>query len=172
MKTKIFCMVLALTIAAIGFSSCGKADAPADTTAPIAVEEDGQNPVMNFIGNYQSDRRTMLVEAQGMDEARVSVYWGSDAWTHSEWVMTGKIVEDGDGLVMRYTDGAYATVTADENGNETRSDETTGGSGTVWFKNDGTVVWTDDQDDLIKELVFEWIPVSSEEEPYEDSYTE
>ena len=172
MKAKILCVVLALTLAAVGFSACGKADTTADTTVPIAVEEDGQNPVMNFIGNYQSDRRTMLVEAQGMDEAKVTVHWGSDAWTYAEWVLTGKIEEEGDGLVMRYTDGAYATVTADENGNETRTDEATGLTGTVWFNSDNTITWTDDQDEQLKDLVFEWLPVSSEEEPYEEPVTE
>ena len=131
-------------------------------------DEDGQNPVMNFIGNYQSDRRTMLVEAQGMDEAKVTVHWGSDAWTYAEWVLTGKIEEEGDGLVMRYTDGAYATVTADENGNETRTDETADLTGTVWFNSDNTITWTDDQDEQIKDLVFEWLPVISEEEADEE----
>jgi hypothetical protein len=114
----------------------------------------------------------MLVEAKGMDEAKITVHWGSDAWTHSEWIMTGKIAEDGDGLVMHYADGAYATVTTDEDGNETRTDETTGGSGTVWFKSDGTVVWTDDQSDSIENKVFEWLPVSTEEEPGEEYVTE
>ena len=159
MKTKILCIVLALMIGALGLAACGKADTAPETTAPAAAEEDGQNPVMNFIGNYQSDRRTMLVEAEGMDSARVSVHWGSDAWTSAEWVMTGKIEEEGDGLVMRYTDGAYATVTTDEDGSETRTDETTGGSGTVWFRSDGTVVWTDNQDEQIRDLVFEYVPV-------------
>ncbi len=165
MKARILCIVLALLFAVVGFSACGKPDAAADSTAPIIdTEEDGQNPVMNFIGNYQSDRRTMLVEAKGMDEAKVTVHWGSDAWTYAEWTMTGKVVEEGDGLVMSYADGAYATVTTDEDGNETRADETVGGTGTVWFKADGAVVWTDDQDEGIKDLVFEWIPVVSDED--------
>ena len=174
MKTKIISLFLVLSLVVIGLSACGETAKPADdtTAAPVAAEEDGQNPVMNFIGNYQSDRRTMLVEAQGMDEAKVTVHWGSDAWTYAEWVLTGKIEEEGDGLVMRYTDGAYATVTADENGNETRTDEATGLTGTVWFNSDNTITWTDDQDEQLKDLVFEWLPVSSEEEPYEEPVTE
>ncbi len=165
MKTKLFCILLALVFAVGCFSACGKTEPAADKAASdVGTEEDGQNPVMNFIGNYQSDRRTMLVEAKGMDEAKVTVHWGSDAWTHSEWTMTGKIVEEGDGLVMQYTDGTYATVTTDESGNETRSDETTGGTGTVWFNSDYTITWTDDQDERLKEVVFEWIPVVSEDE--------
>ena len=163
MKTKILCIALVLTIAALGFSACGKA---ATTTEPAAVE-DGQNPVMNFIGNYQSDRRTMLVEAQGMDGAKVTVQWGSDAWTHSEWVMTGKVVEEGDELVMRYEDGACATVTTDEDGNEIRADETAGGTGVIRFKSDYTLVWTDDQDEQIRDLVFEWVPSVPYETPLE-----
>ncbi len=170
MKTKIFCTILALMLAAACFSACGKTETPApETTDPAVIEGaevDGQNPVMNFIGNYQSERRSMLVEAKGMDEAKVTVRWGSDAWTHSEWVMTGKITEEGDGLVMRYTDGTYAAVETDEEGNESRSEETAGLTGTVWFNSDYTITWTDDQNEQIKDLVFEWVPVVSEEEPY------
>ena len=164
---RVLCVISALLLAVTCLSACGKADVPADTTAPAeSVQVDGQNPVMNFIGNYQSDRRTMLVEAQGMDGAKVTVRWGSDVWTYATWVLTGKVVEEGDSLVMRYTDGAYATVTADENGNETRTDETAGLTGTVRFNSDYTITWTDDQDEQIKDLVFEWSPVVSEEEPY------
>ena len=166
MKTKVICMLLVLAIAALCLSACGKTETTADTTMPAAAQEDGQNPVMNFVGNYQSDRRSMLVEAHGMHGAKVTVHRGSDAWTHSEWVMTGEITEEGDDLVMRYTDGAYATVTTDEDGSETRTDETTGGTGTVRFNSDYTVTWTDDGDDRLKDLVFEWVPVYSEEEVY------
>lgn len=164
MKIRIISLSLVLMLAAAGFSACGKTDAPAETTAPVAVaEEDGQNPVMNFVGNYQSDRRTMLIEAQGMDEAKVTVGWGADVQTHAEWVLTGKTVQEGDTLVMRYTDGKYATVTTDENGNETRSDEEAGLTGTVQMNLDGTVIWTDDGDEQIKDLVFEWVPVTPDE---------
>ena len=165
MKTRIICVLLALTLAVIGFSACGKAESPAETAATnAAAQEDGQNPVMNFIGNYQSDRRTMLVEAVGMDEAKVTVHWGSDAWTYSEWVLTGKIAEEDDGLVMTYTDGKYAVVTTDENGAETRSDEKSGLTGNVWFSADNTVIWTDDEDEQIQHVVFEWLPTTEDDE--------
>lgn len=162
---KNLCILLALALAMVVFSACGKTE-----TAPIAgTDEDGQNPVMNFVGNYQSDRRSMLVEAKGMDEAKVTVRWGSSAWEHAEWTMTGKIVEEGDGLIMQYTDGAYATVQTDEDGAETRSDEKDGLTGTVWFNADNTITWTDDQNEQIRDLVFEWVPVVSEEEVYNAS---
>lgn len=162
MKVKILCVLMAALLAVVGLSACGKTEAaPETTTEDVATDGDWQNPVMNFVGNYQSDRRTMLIEAQGQEEAKVTVSWGSDAWTHSEWVMSGKTVQEGDKLVLNYTDGTYATVTTDENGKETRSDETTGGTGTITMQLDGKVIWTDDQDELIKDLVFEWIPVES-----------
>ena len=178
MKAKVLCIILALAAAAACFSACGKAEVPADTTvAPVVEEgevvdedvlggeEDGQNIVMNFVGNYQSDRRTMLVEAVGMnDEARVTVRWGADAWTQAEWVLTGKCVQEGDTVVMKYTDGQYAVVKTDENGSETRSDEKSGLTGTIVMKLDGTVTWTDDQDEEIKDLLFEWVPVAADEE--------
>lgn len=172
MKIRLISILLALTLAVFGMAACGKTEQPADSTtaAPVAeAEEDGQNPVMNFIGNYQSDRRTMLVEAVGMDEAKVSVHWGSDVMTSSEWTMSGKIVEEGENLVLRYTNGEYATVITDENGNQTRQDETSGGTGTVLFKSDYTIVWTDDQDEQIKDLVFEYLPTVEDSEDLDDT---
>ena len=167
MKLRILCAVMAMLIAAVCFSACGKTETaepestqPESITAEVtdAVEEDGQNPVMNFSGNYQSDRRTMLVEAVGMDEAKVSVHWGADYQTSTEWVLTGKIVEDGDNLVMNYTNGSFAVVTYDEEGNATRSDETNDCTGTVTFRSDYKIVWTDNGDELIKDLVFDYVP--------------
>ncbi|MBQ6467293.1 MAG: hypothetical protein IJJ61_05050 [Clostridia bacterium] len=159
---KLFCIVLAFMFAALCFSACGKNNPETTTAAPDAVvEEDGQNPIMNFIGNYQSDRRTMLVEAVGMDKARVSVHWGSSAWEAAEWEMEGIFEETDDALVMNYTGGTYAVVTTDEAGNETRSDEKADCAGTVLFKKaDNTVVWTAEGEENIKDLVFEYVPVA------------
>lgn len=171
MKIKVLSIFTALVIAVLCFSACGKTEtAPeAGETAAVtetadvteATAEDGQNPIMNFIGNYQSDRRTMLVEADGMDGAKVSIHWGSDAWTSSEWVITGKFEETDDSFVLNYTDGSYATVTYDDDGNATRSDEANDCSGTLEFnKADGTVIWTDSKDETINNLVFEFINVN------------
>lgn len=176
MKHRILCAVLALTLVSLGFSACGKAEtdaadpAAAATTAANAVteytasEEDGQNPVMNFIGPYQHDRCSMLVEAVGMDQAKITVQWSSDAWTHAEWSIIGKVIEEGEDLVLRYTDGAYAVVTTDEDGNETRSDEKDDSKGSVLFKSDYTIVWTDYTDEQIRDLVFEFTPSAPVEE--------
>lgn len=166
MKARIICITLALVLAALGFTACGKADtAGEDTTSAVSIaEEDGQNPVMNFVGPYQSDRRSMMVEALGTDEAKITASWGIDAWTTARWVMSGKVTESADGLELRYTNGTFATIETDEDGNETQSNESDGGTGVVQFKNDGTIVWTDDQDELIKNLVFEFVPTFSDEE--------
>ena len=63
----------------------------AEPAGSAAVEEDGQNPVMNFVGNYTCDRAAMLVEADGTENAKFTVTWGSSAWEHSEWTMSGKL---------------------------------------------------------------------------------
>jgi ABC-type glycerol-3-phosphate transport system substrate-binding protein len=57
------------------------------TPAGSAGQEEGQNPVMNYVGTYGSDRATMLVEASEADSAKITVSWSSSAAEHSEWVM-------------------------------------------------------------------------------------
>ncbi len=57
---KILLMILVMTLC-LGFAACGGASEEA------AGADDGQNPVMNFIGKYGSYRATILVEAEGAD---------------------------------------------------------------------------------------------------------
>lgn len=44
-------------------------DESADFVAVFEEDSDWQNPVMNFIGNYQCDRAIAKVESLGADEA-------------------------------------------------------------------------------------------------------
>ena len=68
-------MIFALAACAAKTEPSGSEAEPAETPA-----EDGQNPVMNFVGNYACDRASILVEADGADGAKISVQWGSSAW--------------------------------------------------------------------------------------------
>ena len=119
------------------------------------AEEDGQNPVMNFIGEYQCDRAHAVVECEGTDSARIKIHWGSSAWDAAEWVIVGKL--DLDTLTISYT-GASKTIVTYDWDDEIESEEKVyeDGTGTIVFHDDGTFTWHEDQSEDGKDLVFKW----------------
>ena len=59
-----------------------------ESAAYVAVFEedpDWQNPVMNFVGEYQCERANAKVECFGYDEALVNIDWGGSAWETAHW---------------------------------------------------------------------------------------
>ena len=86
--------------------------APAETAA--AAQEDGQNPVMNVIGDYQADRCSVHVEAEGKDGVKFTVHWGSSATEASEWTMSGTF--DAETTSVYYQDCVKVDRTYDDKG--------------------------------------------------------
>lgn len=132
--------------------------------AESAGEEDGQNPVMGFIGPYAYGRAGMYIEADGMHNARVSVAWGSSAREHSEWTMSGPFDEET--LTITYSDCVRKDIVFNEDGSvksETIAYEN--GTGTITFLDNGdlSLVWKDDQDHMADDGVFTWSFVPPEE---------
>ena len=123
--------------------------------AEAEPEEEGQNPVMNFIGEYQCDRAHAVVECEGTDSARIKIHWGSSAWDAAEWVIVGKL--DLDTLTISYTGASTTLVTYDWD-DEIESEEKVyeDGTGTIVFHDDGTFTWHEDQSEYGKDLVFKW----------------
>ena len=66
-------------------------DESADFVAVFEDDPDWQNPVMNFIGEYQCDRAHALVECFALDEARITISWGGSAWETAQWDIVGKL---------------------------------------------------------------------------------
>ena len=126
-------------------------------------EEEGQNPVMNFIGDYQSGRASAHVECEGMDSARITIRWGGSAWEEAVWVIVGKL--DLDTLTVAYTGAVKTNVTYGDDG-ELKSEEKVyeDGTGSIVFHDDGTFTWHEDQSEYGSDLVFEWVPVTPSEE--------
>ena len=161
---KLSAMAAALLAAALLLPLCGCAVVGLEpaSEAPAQIEEDGQNPVMNFIGEYACDRALMTVMAKGMEEAEITVHWGSSAWEDTEWVMTGKFDEAT--LSVPYADCVRKDVVYADNGEI--SSETVvyeNGTGTIRFlesENGVTVEWADDVEHAADGLVFEWSFVS------------
>lgn len=109
--------------------------------------EDGQNPVMNIIGKYGCDRATMTIEAQGTDEAKINVTWGSSAWEYAEWNMVGKF-DDATNTVT-YTNCEKKVVTfSDEGVVDKETVEYTDGTGSIKVNDDYSLEWTDDKEHI------------------------
>ena len=120
-------------------------------------EEDGQNPVMNWIGKYcspQEERASAVVACEGMDSARITISWSGSAWERAEWEIIGKL--DPETLTITYTGATKAIVTRDENGNVVNEEvEYTDGTGTIVFDEGNSFTWHEDQGE--REVLFRWV---------------
>ena len=134
-------------------------DESADFIAVFEEDTDGQNPVMNFVGEYACDRAHALVECFGKDEARITVTWGSSAWESAQWDIVGRL--DLDTLTISYS-GCTKSILTYADGSELLSQEVEyeDGTGTITFHDDGTFTWHEDQSVYGTDMVFEWAPVN------------
>ena len=125
-----------------------------------AGAEDGQNPIMNFVGTYAKDRASILVEADGMQESKFTIMWGSSAAEHSEWTMTG--VLNTETLTVDYTDAVKKNVVFNEDGT-VASEEVVYENGKGSFKFEGsTLTWTDEEEHAADDMVFEYASAAVE----------
>ena len=153
---KIICLITVLVML-FALAACGSQDAGQQGSA--AAEEDGQNPVMNFVGVYGCGRATMLVEADGMDGAKVTVTWGSSASENSQWIMTGPF--DPETLTIRYSDCVRTDFVWNEQGEvETETVVYENGEGTITFTEGESLslVWDDAQEQIASDMVFDTAP--------------
>lgn len=128
----------------------------ADTAEEAAdTAEDGQNPVMNFVGKYGSGRAGMLVEAEGKDGAKITVTWASSAAENSTWTMHGTFDETT--LTVAYSDCVKTDCVYGEDGkiqSETVAYEN--GTGKIIFREqEYALTWEDDQEHIADGMVFE-----------------
>ncbi len=137
-------------------------DESADYVAVFEEDPDWQNPLMNFIGEYQCGRAHALVECSGYEDARIVIEWGSSAWELARWDIFGRF--DPDTLTVAYEGCLKQIVVYDESG-EIASQEPVyeDGTGTVVFHDDGTFTWHEDQSEYGDDMVFEWLPVAGNE---------
>ncbi len=134
-------------------------DESADFVAVFEEDPDWQNPVMNFIGNYQSGRAHALVECFGNEDASITIEWGSSASELARWDIVGRL--DPETLTIKYSDVTKPIVTYDDNGEiKSQEPEYEDGTGTVTFNDDGTFTWHEDQSEYGTDMVFEWVPVN------------
>ena len=153
-KLWILLMVCALLVLAACGGSAPAEEAEVIVEEPAAQPEDGQNPVMNFVGTYYGGRPSILVECEGAENAKFTVVWGSSAWETSEWTMSGRL--DTETLTVNYDnctriDRVYAADGTLES--ETVAYEN--GSGSVSFLADqNALTWNDAQEHIADEITF------------------
>ena len=131
-------------------------DENAEYVAVFEEDPDWQNPVMNFIGEYQCDRAHATVECFGYDEAWITIDWGSSAWELTRWLISGPL--DPDTLTITYEGSNKANLVFDDSG-EIKSEETVyeDGTGTIAFHEDGTFTWHEDRSERSADMVFTWL---------------
>ena len=135
---------------------------PKGDVAPPKDEEetdsDMQNPVMNFIGEYVCDRANALVEADGKENAKITIKWAGSVDSDQEWFINGKF--DTETLTVAYNDATVKGVIYNSDGTVKKEELITDkDSGTIVFKNDGKFLWNDDQIEN-KDMEFTYSTVS------------
>ncbi len=158
--TKLLALVMAIMmIFALGLSACGsKSEEPA--------ADEGQNPAMNYVGNYVCGRAAILIgatdEENGMDAI---VTWSSSAAENSTWVMSGTF--DSETLQFEYRDCVKTDYVYGEDGNVASQEEVfTGGHGIMTFVEGDplTLTWQEDQEHAADDMVFEYAGMAPEGE--------
>lgn len=137
---KLFAWIVVLALA---FSLAGCGSEPAETAAPAAepqateevlpAADDGQNPVMNFVGVYHlEDSVEALVEAEGKENAKITVTAAFSPWFQTQTVMSGRF--DPDTLTMAFTNAALTEYTYASDGSVTEEKPSyTDGAGKAVF---------------------------------------
>ena len=119
-------------------SEAPAAEAPASEEA--AAPDDGQNPVMNLVGRYVCDRASMLIEAAGTNDAKITVTWSSSAAEHSEWVLVGTFDEST--MTVEYTGGTRTDIVFNEKGDvESETVVYEDGTGRIVFQDLNSLTW-------------------------------
>jgi hypothetical protein len=159
MNKKLFVLLASTAVlaTAVMATSCATT---AGTEAPVAVQEsavteiinDGQNPVMNFIGNYYDGRACVSVEPEGENGAKITVSWGNSCNSRTVWTMSGIFNEET--TSVSYDNGFKKSVTYNSHG-DIISEEylSTNCKGVFIFSYDG-VTWDEQDEHIADGMVF------------------
>ena len=152
-----FLLIMAL---ALSLAGCGAAPAAAPQSGEAAEapsEQDGQNPIMNFVGVYSTDYNTeALVEAEGMENAKITVTWAGSPWFHNQTVMSGPF--DPETLTMEFDGATLTEYTYNSDGSvaEETVSYTNGVGRAVFDPAENTLTITEDFESGSIETVYAW----------------
>ena len=169
MKKTVMIMIMAALM--LSLSACGSAPAAENETpssetqvtetVETSAEDKGQNPVMNFVGVYHADDSVeALVEADGMENAKITVTWAGSPWFPIQTVMSGRF--DPETLTMAFNGTTLTEYTYKSDGSiaqETRTD--TDNSGRAVFNyTANTLTITEEVESGSIDTVYEWGPAA------------
>ena len=165
---KLFAWIVVLALA---FSLAGCGSEPAETAAPAAepqateevlpAADDGQNPVMNFVGVYHlEDSVEALVEAEGKENAKITVTAAFSPWFHTQTVMSGRF--DPDTLTMTFTNAVLTEYTYASDGSvaDEKPSYTDGAGKAVFDPKANALTITEEFPSGALENVYAWGPAS------------
>ena len=134
-------------------------DESAEYLAVFEEDPNWQNPVMNFVGEYQCDQAHAQIECFGYDEAFITIERDGDARETTRWIIVGKL--DTDTLTIHYSGASKADFVYDETG-EVESEESVydDGAGSIVFHDDGTFTWHEETSASGEDMVFVRAPVT------------
>ncbi|GEM_PF-905950 len=119
-------------------------DESAEYTAVFSEDPDWNNPVMSYMGEYQSDRANAVVECFSYDEAWITIDWASSASEVTRWIIDGRL--DTETMTVTYENGSKVNLVYDEEGNIVNEEyEYTDGTGVITFLSVKMFTWTDHQ---------------------------
>ena len=155
-------LALALSLAGCGNTRPSENDTLAvepqvteDIQAP--AEDDGQNPVMNFVGVYSTEYNTeALVEAEGADGAKITVTWAGSPWFHTQTVMSGPF--DPETLTMTFADAVLTEYTYASDGSVAgeKASDTKGKGHAVFDPENNSLTITEEFESGNIETVYAW----------------
>ena len=158
MKKKLLVLSLALALM-LALTACSReTQRPAEIqAAQTAAENDGQNPVMNVVGVYSTDySMEALVEAEGAENARITVTYAGSPWFHTRTVMSGSF--DPATLTMTYDNAVLTEYTYASDGSvKEESTRYTGGRGRAVFNPaDNSLTITEEFESGSIDTVYAW----------------
>lgn len=148
---KIFCLVLALTLALCGFAA--------------AEEEDYQNPTMNVIGSYAdetSGRAYMDITAGEGNSAFVTINWSDSAFAEVIWEFEGEFNTEDNTIVYENCIKTYFNYDGEDASAEILYED---GTGKLIIHEDWSITWQDDKEDAGADCLFTYydIPLDFED---------
>lgn len=138
-------------------SEAPAAEAPVTENVQTPAENDGQNPVMNFVGVYHAeDCIEALVEAEGSENAKITVTWAGSPWFQNRTVMSGAF--DSDTLTVSFSDAALTEYTYSSDGSvaEAKVSYENGTGRAVFSPEDNTLTITEEFPSGDYDTVFTW----------------
>ena len=134
---------------------------PAEDFSEAVVPEDGQNPVMNFVGKYHAgDSIEALVEAEGANAARITVTYAGSPWFQNRTVMSGAF--DPETLTVVFSNATLTEYTYNSQGDaaEETISYNDGKGHALFHPEDNTLTIIDEYPSGELETVYSWGPAA------------